>query len=164
MTDLSDDEIIHAATVALTSPTEFGDRNFAYFGDLPLFESWGLTFSQTRDSGTIERSNYRRIIADLREHAAQNEGLLLDADPPEYVQEFRVTHWACGWMDRIAVRVLIDAEHGVVRDNITSTFILAAEIAGFLHAEGPIYDEFDHSELENQEDSEAFAEVWIDML
>lgn len=163
MTDLSDEELIEAAAQALARPTEFGEHNFVYFGKLPLFESWGLTFTQTRDSDTIARSNYRRILADLREYAEQHEGLLHDADPDDYVQDFRSSHWLCGWVERIAVKVLIDPELGITRDNITPTFIQAAEIGYFLEAEGPVYDESDHSDLECEEDGERWGDAIDDV-
>lgn len=54
-----------AAREALTRPDDFG-----YYGDLPLFESWGFTFTQTRDSDALTRSNYRVALRELRELAA----------------------------------------------------------------------------------------------
>lgn len=157
---LGDETVLKAAKESLTRPCDFG-----YFGDLPLFESWGITFSQTRDSDTVERSNYRTILRDLQDMAAT-----VTDDPSEYVQELHTSHWLTGWMDHIVVKVLRDDDPDTVEilfdgdpvkpSNITTVFQYAAEIAVALNESYPIYDESDHSELESEEDWERFTDSW----
>ena len=155
MTDLSNDELLAAAKEALTRPRDFG-----YHGNLPLFESWGLSFSQTRDSDTVDRSNYRRIFEDLKVVAAEESR---NGDEDEYVQDFRSSHWMNGWMEQIAIRVLRDEDGPVEVGNLTATFVKATEIAYALQ-DYPIYDEEDLSSLESDEDDERFDQAWGDMV
>ena len=68
--------------------------DFAYFGDLPLGETWAFTFSRNRDSSLLEISNYETIKKDLENRF------------PRDVQEEHVSHWAVGWVDHLAVRML----------------------------------------------------------
>jgi hypothetical protein len=154
MNNLTDAQLLKAAQEALTRPRDFG-----YHGDLPLFESWGLTFSQTRDSDALERSNYRRIFEDLKELAGRSSDGMWD----DYVQDFRSSHWMNGWMEQIAVRVLEDEDGPVEVDNLTPIFIQAAEIAFDLE-DYSIYDEDDLSSLEDEEDWERFDQEWGRML
>lgn len=148
-----DDFHVQAAREALTRPESFG-----YHGDLPLFDSWGITFTQTRDSDVTERSNYRTILAHLQELAKYhvNEALTL-------VDEIHCGHWAYGWADHIVVRVLIDDTLPTTADNITNVFKVAADIARALNEEYPIFDESDFSELESEDHFELWTNcVWPD--
>ena len=144
---IDDDTLVKAATQALTRPD-----SFAYSGSVPLFESWGITFSQSRDSEALERSNYRRIYADLL------------AKFPEDVTDMRAGHWAVGWVEHVLVRVLADADADIGPENITPAFARAASIGAYLTEQYPVYDDSDFSELEYAEQREAFEENWSDML
>lgn len=66
----------------------------AYHGDLPLGESWALTFGHSRDSDLLEESNWETILKDLEERF------------PNDVEAIRFGHWAVGWVEELAVRVL----------------------------------------------------------
>lgn len=68
--------------------------NWAYFGDLPIGETWGYTVSKTRDSTLREISNFEVIKADLEERF------------PGSVEDERHSHWAVGWIDKLAVELL----------------------------------------------------------
>lgn len=153
MSQLPDEYLLSAAREALAQPPHFG-----YSGDLPLFESWGFTFGQTRDSDVLERSNYRTILRDLIEAAEE-----ISDDADEYVQEVRCSHWAYGWADHIAVRVLQDQDGEITVENLTSVFVTAAEIASALE-DYPAYDESDWSELESEEVWAAFDTEWSAMV
>lgn len=51
---MDDDTLVRYAEQALKRPPDFG-----YYGNYPLFWSWGMTpVAQNRDSGPLERSNY----------------------------------------------------------------------------------------------------------
>lgn len=63
------------------------------------WEGYYVALSQTRDSGTLERSNYRVMLARLREVAAGHE--TPEAEPT--VGDTREGHWACGWVEWIHV-------------------------------------------------------------
>jgi hypothetical protein len=158
MTDLTEHQLLNAAKEALERPSYFG-----YYGDLPLFETWGLTFTQNRDSDAQDRSNYRRIFEDLKKYAAEHEGRMFNADPDDYVQDYRSSHWMHGWQEQIVVRVLKDLEGPLEVDNLTKTFIRATEIAIELR-DCSIYDEDDLNTLESEEDDERFEQAWGDML
>lgn len=153
-TDLTDADLITAANQALTRPGSFG-----YYGDLDLFSTWGLTFTQHRDSDALGRSNYRRIMEDLTALASRDGD-----DPTAYVDEVHCSHWAHGWVDHIAVRVLIDPDEPVTPNNITAVFRHAAETARYLREDYPVYDETDYSDLEFSEWDAYFTEEWDSMI
>ncbi len=68
--------------------------DFAYFGDLPIGETWAFTFSRHRDSGILDVSNFETIREDVEDRFA---------DDCEVVH---CSHWAVGWIDHLAVRML----------------------------------------------------------
>src|SRR5438067_4732769 len=149
---IDDDTVIRAAREALTRPSDFG-----YFGDLPLFESWGFTISQHRDSDILERSNFRSILRDVQAFLSQ-----VTDDPDEYVQVVSCSHWAYGWVEHLAVRVLRDDSEETTEtlfdgnpikpSNITAVFSVVADIAIGLREDYSVYDESDYYELESEED------------
>jgi hypothetical protein len=152
-TEIDDTDLIKAANEALARPTDFG-----YFGDLDLFGSWGLTVSQHRDSGGMERSNYRCILRDL-ELAIESHG----CDPADYVEEFHAGHWAVGWLDQIAVRVLIDPDEEIIPSNITGAFRWVARVALDLVEQYPVYDDSDYSDEEYAEALEIVTQTLADI-
>jgi hypothetical protein len=152
-TDLDTDTLEKAAREALTRPSDFG-----YFGDLPLFESWGFVGGQNAASGTVERSNYRVTLAELQGRATHDDGDRAE-DPSEYVQEVPVSDWLVGSADHLAARVLIDPDGPVEAENLTATFIRATELALSLQ-DYPVLDESDWSELESEE-QEAAWDSWL---
>lgn len=83
---------IDASTIelALRRPDSFG-----YRGDLDLFETWGLTIGRTRDSAILDVSNFEVITRDMLERF------------PDDCEIVGSSHWANGWADQLAVRVLV---------------------------------------------------------
>ncbi len=154
---IDDEDLVKAAREALTRPSDFG-----YYGDLPLFESWGLTYAQTRDSDVLNRSNYRRLLEDAKGVATAEDRDNAE-DASDYVDVVHCSHWLVGWADHIAVRVLEDPEGDIVPENITYTFRFMADACLRLRDEYPIYDESDYSELETQECEAAFESAWDDV-
>ncbi|MGH3989111.1 MAG: hypothetical protein ACRDTZ_17645 [Pseudonocardiaceae bacterium] len=134
---IDDTDLIKAACEALERPSHFG-----YWGDLDLFRSWGLTVVQHRDSDAVDRSNYRCVLRDLTD-LVERRG----CDVEDYVDEVACNDWAHGWVDHIAVRVLIDVDGEVVPGNITGAFRWVA----YVREHYAVYDESDHSELELDE-------------
>ena len=89
-----------------------------------------LPVVQTRDSGPLDRSNFRSAVRELG-----GEG--------EDVEVHRFGHWGPGWFEIVIVRP------------DTAAASTAEEIAGALE-DYPIVDEDDHSALE----CETACEVW----
>lgn len=145
---------LDAARQALTRPPAFG-----YFGPRDeLFSSWGLLpFTQHRDSGTVDRSNYRTILAALTEAAGTCSHP--DLDPSELVDDMRASCWLHGWREHIMCRVLITAECGLSLENLTPVFRTAVEIAGALQ-DYAVFSEDDLGRLESEESHDAFDSVW----
>lgn len=154
--NVSDEDILKAAHESLTRPPHFG----YYGGNDEMFETWGiLPFGQHRDSDALDRSNYRTILADLQGHAVAEDGDNGE-DSTEFVDDFRASCFLNGWREHITCRVLVDAEQGVMVDNVTGTFRRAVEIARFLRDENPVFDDSDYSELEFEEFTASFSEAW----
>lgn len=151
---IDDEELVKAAQEALERPSDFG-----YYGSIPLFRSWGLTYAQTRDSDVLNRSNYRRLLEDAQGTATAEDGDNAE-DASEYVDEITCSHWAYGWADHIVVKVLEDPEGDIVPENITHTFRFMADACLRLRDEYPVYDESDYSELETAECEAAFESEW----
>ena len=154
---MDDDTLVKLAEQSLTRPSDFG-----YYGNYPLFESWGITpIGQHRDSDALDRSNYRRILADMtKSHPDEDMGETV----LEWISDFRSSHWAVGWSEQIIVRVLYDADEDITPSNITSAFREIMEIADYLSTDYPIYDESDYSELEYEEWETDFDSAWDDLV
>lgn len=154
---MDDDTLVKLAEQSLTRPSDFG-----YYGNYPLFESWGITpIGQHRDSDALDRSNYRRILADMTKAHPDED---MEFNRLEWVSDFRSSHWAVGWAEQIIVRVLYDPDEDIVPSNITSAFREIMSIADYLKTDYPIYDESDYSELELEEYDEAFDSAWDDLV
>lgn len=151
---IDDEDLVKAAKEALERPSDFG-----YYGNLPLFESWGMTYAKTRDSDVLDRSNFRRLLEDVQGVATAEDGDNAE-DSEGYVQTLTCSHWLCGWVEHIVVRVLEDPEGDIVPENITHTFKFMADACLRLRDEYPVYDESDYSELENEECEAAFDSEW----
>ena len=89
-----DDQILDFCRRVVEESDSKNIDHFHYFGDLDYGKTWGRTFSVNRDSDTIGRSNWDTITEDLEERF------------PDDVQIERASHWACGWIDYLAVRML----------------------------------------------------------
>lgn len=151
LSDVDEDTLVKAAREALTRPSDFG-----YYGRLPMFESWGFVFFQSAASDTLERSNFRVALAALQGRAVHDDGdQAEDDDHTLYVQTVGASHWLVGAADHLAVRVLVDEGGPVTADNLTHTFVHAAELALSLQ-DYPALDESDWSELESEGQDEAW--------
>lgn len=115
--------------------------DFGYFGDLPIGETWAFTISVHRDSGSLDRSNYRTIARDMETRF------------PGDVETVHAGHWAVGWIDHLAVRMLDDA------GEVTRAGIAALEWADALSSY-PVADELDLSEVESQDESDAWENFY----
>ena len=92
-------------------------------------KDFDVLLTQNRDSEAYERSNFRTAVKILG-----GEG--------ENVQIDRFGHWACGWFETLSVR-RDTAEHSKAED-------IERKLADY-----PILDEFDASDLEYQENTDA---------
>lgn len=113
--------------------------DMAYYGELPLFETWTLGPTiETRDSDLLEVSN-----------AAEIKRLLEDRTDLEGMWEItQLSHWAVGWVDHLAFRVLND--DGTVNEPMVEFWM---EIEEKL-SDYPVLDEDDYSTRQ----FESFAE------
>src|SRR6185437_11730064 len=107
-------------------------RPECYFGT--QWEGWYPVLGQTRDSGPLDRSNYRVTLSLLR--AAQSPDGVGGEEGSASVQVARANHFLCGWVETIMVHSSDDA---AVR--------MADELAGRLQ-EYPFLDEEDYSREE----------------
>jgi hypothetical protein len=107
-------------------------EDYLYRGELELGETWAFTFSKNRDSGLLEESNYETIKKALEERF-QND-----------VEEVRSSHWAVGWVEQLAVRMLSKA------GRVTPAGIAALEWKGKLE-NYPVADEEDFSRREYED-------------
>lgn len=111
-----------ALTYSQYVPTAFDEHII-----LPDREDWFVApASQTRDSGPLELSNFRTILADLG-----GEG--------EDVEVHRFGHWACGWFEVILVRPTPAMQEAVYHWMEALENYPAADDADLSEAE---YDEF----------------------
>jgi hypothetical protein len=110
--------------------------------------------TQNRDSSALERSNWRRICADL--NAEPYASVRPDAwhddagDDRPSVYHFRARHWACGWVEYLLVRA----------DAPADVLTAAGEIVRAL-ADYPVYDEDDYSTLEWTEAADYWARMSV---
>lgn len=103
---------------------------FAYMGER---EGWLIVAGQSRDSSTLERSNFRSILR-----------LLGGEDDDRGVSVERFNHWAVGWVESILIRP--DAE-----EMISRAMELTAKLEDY-----PVVDEDDWSSLEWDEACETW--------
>lgn len=100
------DDVLDAARAMLERPDSFA----RFDSEESLFVTSGFCgLAVHRDSDALGRSNWRVISSDI-----------LAVDPDAYV--YPTGHWAVGWLDHLVIPVLIDADRGVVLENLTDTF------------------------------------------
>jgi hypothetical protein len=113
------------------SPTQFDAEGLG----LPERQDWMLApVSQTRDSGTLDRSNFR-VMLDLL------------GDESDTVEVHRFGHWGPGWFEIILI------------DPADAKRIETAQEAMCALADYPVLSEEDHSGLEFEE----LCESWDNM-
>ena len=113
--------------------------DFAYWGERPLFDTWGVWKSQalTRDSQIISESNWTEILKALKEIEPEGENW----------EVFQASHWACGWIDQI----IYNTECEAIVEKLVE---LECAIDDY-----PILNEDDWSERE----SEAVQKYWSEL-
>lgn len=95
-------------------------------------EYYGSGCGQTRDSDALERSNFRSMLKAL---GGESEAVIV----------VRENHWACGWVEWIAIH-----------QDDEKSLVIADEIKGRLE-DYPVLDESDFSDLENEDAQEIWA-------
>lgn len=123
------------------TPQARARHSFAYFGDLPLGETWAGCFGVHRDSDVLERSNWRVIKADLEKRF------------PDDVRDERSSHWLVGWSDSLTVRLLND--DGTPTDAARAVYQWKEKLADY-----PVADESDYSELELDDERETWENCY----
>ena len=86
------EDIQALAEQAVKDSAEIPD--FSYSGELDLGRTWAFTIAQTRDSDALVLSNFQTIWDDMFKRF------------PEDVENTRCSHWACGWVEYLTVRML----------------------------------------------------------
>lgn len=104
----------------------------SYFG--ATWEGYYVFLGQNRDSDCVERSNFRAALKAIGGESEHEGG----------VQVVREGHWACGWIEWIAIPF-----------GPSKALVAACEIMEGLEAY-PVVDEDDWSELETEDADE----VW----
>lgn len=134
---IANKDITEAAKKALERPS-----HFIYYGDnKEMFVRYGTSgIGQNRDSEAIERSNFRVIHKDLIKRF------------PDDVMIERASHWLCGWVESIKVRILKPEANpdNFTKDDITDVFKACLEWHEKL-SKYPIADEGDWSDEETEE-------------
>jgi hypothetical protein len=121
--------IQEAAEQALNASDPMQIPYFAYHGDVDFGGTWAWTFSRSRDADLLEESNFEVISKDMEERFPDD--VFIDCH----------SHWAVGWVELIAVRVLDDD------GEITDAFLAIDEWAKALE-NYPVADDSDFSERE----------------
>lgn len=114
-----------------------------YFG--ATWEGWYPFLTQTRDSDTLPRSNYRVALARLQQLSTD----IIDEEGEEIssVTDTRESHFACGWLEVILI-------HESNEEALRLADSMASSLEGYA-----VLDEFDWSELE-WEEAHACWESW----
>jgi hypothetical protein len=89
------------------------------------FDNHYVIYTRHRDSGTIDESNWRTIIKHLDKNNVTYENV-------------RFSHWAVGWVEQL-----------LIKDDDVKAIEVGEGVQKQL-SKYPIFDEDDHSELENE--------------
>jgi hypothetical protein len=111
-----------------------------------MFSTWGISpFAQTRDSDALARSNWAVISKDLTDRFGDD------------VEVISCSHWACGWIEHLTVRVI--DEHGLP----TEAFLAVCEWKDTLN-DYPVANDDHFSELEMEETIETIANCYQNLV
>lgn len=144
-------KLSHYKALALTALKESAPSNidsYAYFGDLDRERLWVGTIGRNRDSDLIAESNFERIYEDA---------LKMFGD--DYVTIERSSHWACGWVEQIFIKMFHD--DGAV----TSAGLWMIKTNESLQNDYPLYDDSDYSDRTSEHCSQTLdenLESWVD--
>ena len=103
--------------------------NFGYHGELPIGETYAFTIARHRDSGLLDVSNWEVITADMAKRF------------PDDCETVHCGHWAVGWIDHFAVRMLDE------QGEVTPAGVAILEWQGALETY-PVASDDDYSERE----------------
>jgi len=113
---------------------------------------WYAIISQNRDSGCLERSNYRTVLERLRKYNSELQAENIDSRNAEYdsvgddtVTDTRQGHWAVGWVEVI-----------FVHSSNAAAVTIAQDILDALE-DYPVVDDEDFSNLEYEEMSKYWS-------
>lgn len=130
----------------LAESAEAYKHDAAYWGSTPLGTSWAYVYGTNRDADILGESNWQAVQKILT-----SEGFVEGApeDGADWRTE-RAGHWAVGWVEYLAVKVLIDPDKGVEDGNLSPVFLRWLEVKDDLDSY-PVLDEEDYSEREHKE-------------
>lgn len=154
------DPIEKLARAALIQPED------SWFGNERLWVDCGMSgWSKTRDSRYRELANFESVVEELTERFGPEDS----SEDSTNVNQWWIngaTHWACGYVDQIMVRILINMppvdedsdtpdywtpqefEAYFVEDNITEVFKLCIENLKYVDEQYPVLNESKLSEME----------------
>lgn len=128
--ELSDEDLVQAATDALKRPSE------SAWYDSDLFVTHTLMFStpawSLTDDYMVDQANYRAVLRDMSEKYEND------------VEAATFGHWTYSRFEAIKVRVVDES------GDITKAFAEMVSIAKHIAEQDPIYDEGLHYELESE--------------
>src|SRR5690606_28049681 len=78
-------------------------NSFGWYNKPDDAEDYAIVYLNNRDSTLLEESNAHSIREELKP--------FLEADEPDVYEE-RHSHWACGWVDALVIRVYKENEDG----------------------------------------------------
>ena len=130
-------EYVKYAKEALSRPD-----SFIWFGDDDMFHTWGWAgINYTGHENLADISNWYSTIAELKREFGEDAYV-------ENFDETRISHFACGYVYQLRVRILNeDIPHYEITDeDITPYFKFVCDIATYLKYEYPVLDDSDYSD------------------
>lgn len=144
-------EYVKYAKEALSRPD-----SFMWFGDDDMFHTWGWAgINYTGHENLADISNWYSTIAELKREFGEDAYV-------ENFDETRISHFACGYVYQLRVRILNeDIPHYEITDeDITPYFKFVCDIATYLKYEYPVLDDSDYSDRQ-WEAAATHIEDWV---
>jgi hypothetical protein len=133
------EELVETAKNAAGNWRKFESFGWNRTAELDNPANWTIVYTHQRDSRLLDQSNAAAIEEALRP--------FLDEDDPDVIEEHH-GHWACGWIDGFAIRVLRDGK-------VTAAFRTYMDLVGRMD-DYPVLDEEDYSRREYEATLENF--------
>lgn len=142
------DPISEIVKAAMEPPTEFGERNYISWDNRENVTHCQVGMYVNRDSEILDRCNWQATINYLNDTYPDTE------NDDWYVAH--ISHWACGWFDKLMVKVFIDPDIEPLdelcdEDNITAIYKDMIEFVSGITVY-PILDESLYSKMEWEEE------------
>ena len=134
-------ELKELAHTALKESNPNNIDSYIYFGALDREHLWVATFGRNRDSDTLSESNFERI-----------HETMLKMFGDDYVTVEGASHWACGWVEQIMVKMFHDD------GSITPAGLWALKTNKSLSEDYPVFDECDYYDRINEKCAETLDE------